>query len=96
MEYNTYLQQAGLTSHEAALYEVLVVEGALRASVAARLAKVPRTLAYKRLEDLIEKGFVEKEEHKGVADIYHAMHPQTLKERVSVSRLCGLLVRLIR
>lgn len=78
--YTQHLLQAGLTHDEAALYEVLVKEGKLPASSAARRAKVSRTLAYKVLADLEKRGLVEREDIAGAASTFTAAHPAKLRE----------------
>jgi sugar-specific transcriptional regulator TrmB len=72
-----HLQQTGLTRDQAAMYEVLVRQGALPASKAAREANVGRTLAYVVLEQLENMGLVEKKVDKKV---FIATHPLKLQE----------------
>lgn len=84
--YEQHLQQAGLTHHQAALYETLVREGALPASIASRKANVSRTLAYKVLQDLAAMGLVEKHEPEGKVAVFRASHPTKLQEMAEAQK----------
>ncbi|MEK7628791.1 MAG: helix-turn-helix domain-containing protein [Patescibacteria group bacterium] len=86
MTYEQHLVQAGLTGHEAALFEVLVVRGSMPASKAALQAGVPRTLAYKVLNDLLEKGLVEKKDEGRGVSRFSAVHPVKLQEMAEAKR----------
>src|SRR3989344_7488484 len=78
--YRQSLTQAGLTAHQAAIYEVLVQKGALPASKLAFEAKLSRPLAYKVLDELISLGLVEKHEAPRSVARFAAAHPLKLKE----------------
>lgn len=73
------LVQAGLTPHQAALYEALIQHGPQKATRLAFLAGVPRTLSYTYTEELIQLGLVKKEESSKVARFIPA-HPLELKK----------------
>lgn len=76
------LAQAGLTGHQAALYEALIQHGPQKATRLAFLAGVPRTLSYKVLEELAAKGLVgKKDQQKGVS-VFSPTHPLVLMEGV--------------
>ena len=77
------LKQAGLTQHQAALYETLLKSGAMPARKATLEAAVPRTLGYAVLEQLIELGLVKKDDSP-VAK-FSAAHPNVLQERIEAA-----------
>lgn len=81
LTYRESLMQAGLSKDQAALYEVLVKNGSQLASDAALLAALGRPLAYKILDELIERGLVIKDESRKVTR-FAAAHPLKLKEVV--------------
>lgn len=74
------LVQAGLSAEQAALYDVLVKNGPLHASVAARKADISRPLAYKVLAGLEAENLVEKKDEPGTVAVFIAAHPLKLKE----------------
>ncbi|MFZ1075452.1 MAG: helix-turn-helix domain-containing protein [Minisyncoccia bacterium] len=76
------LAEGGLTVHQAKMYETIVRQGKMTASRAARLAGVPRTLAYKALQELQKLGLIEKEDAPGKVALFSAAHPFKLKEIV--------------
>lgn len=80
LAFSEQLRQAGLTPHQAALYEALLKGGAQTARKATLEAAVPRTLGYAVLEQLIELGLVKKDDSP-VAK-YAAAHPNLLQERI--------------
>jgi sugar-specific transcriptional regulator TrmB len=85
--YEQNLILSGLTKDEAHIYEMLVRNGRMRASDIARDAQISsRPLAYKILDDLEEKGLIEKhEKEKGITE-FTASHPLKLKEFVLQKR----------
>jgi sugar-specific transcriptional regulator TrmB len=74
------LVQAGLTPHQATIYEVLTQRGPQKATRLAFLAGVPRTLSYKVLEELEAEGLVVKNDAPGRASLFSPAHPIKLKE----------------
>ncbi len=94
--YIEYLEKVGFTADQARVYETLVSDGLLTASVLARKAQLNRTLTYKLLDELIAKDIVEKIEQNGRVAQFKAVHPQKLKdyaeqERKRVKRAIGSL-----
>src|SRR3989344_2315482 len=86
MTYEQHLEQAGLTPHQAALYEAFIKRGAMPASRAAREANVPRTLAYSVLKQLKTMGLIDKKEDKGKVATFAAAHPLKLQERAEEAK----------
>lgn len=86
MTYEQHLGQAGLTPHQAALYEAFIKRGAMPASQAAREANVPRTLAYAVLKQLEILGLLEKREAGGKVAVFAAAHPLKLQERAEENK----------
>ncbi len=70
---------AGLTPHQAAVYEALIQHGPQKATRLAFLAGVPRTLSYKVLEGLEAEGLVVKMDSGKVAR-FAPVHPLELKK----------------
>lgn len=84
------LVQAGLTNHQASIYEALIQHGPQKATKIAFLASVPRTLSYKVLDELEAEGLVVKKDEPGQVSIFTPAHPLKLKElmdkRLEVAR----------
>ncbi len=81
--YEENLKLAGLTSDQARIYELLVLNRTLQAGDIARRALISsRPLTYKILEDLIMLGLVEKVEKQGKVAMFSAKHPLHLKEMI--------------
>lgn len=80
--YYQALVEGGLTLNQAKMYEIIVRQGKLPASHAARLANVPRTLGYKALQELQVLGLIEKEDALGKVATFSAAHPFKFKEIV--------------
>ncbi len=76
--YEQHLQLTGLTGDQAIVYETLLREGALRASVLARKTPLKRGLAYKVLESLVALELVEKMKQQGDVATFSAKHPSLL------------------
>jgi sugar-specific transcriptional regulator TrmB len=74
------LIQAGLTGHQAAIYEALIHFGSQKATKIAFLAGVPRTLSYKVLQELQDLGLISKKDETGSVSIFTPAHPLKLKE----------------
>jgi sugar-specific transcriptional regulator TrmB len=79
-EYRESLIQAGLSAHQATLYEVLVKNGSLPASKLGLKSGLSRPLAYKVLDELIAAGLTEKHDKPGAVAQFTAAHPLKLKE----------------
>lgn len=84
MPYEQSLIQAGLTRDQAAVYETLVKQGPLPASLIPRRGglQISRPLVYKVLEQLMEQGLVEKRDEPGKVAVFVPAHPLKLKELV--------------
>jgi len=80
--YEQNLSQAGLTEDEALIYEILLKNGPLKASKVANKCYFSRSLVYKILEELKNKGLVDKQEEGGKVAIFTPLHPTQLEERV--------------
>lgn len=80
------LSKAGLSGAQTAIYEALIHFGPQKATKAAFLAGVPRTLSYKVLDDLQELGLVTKIDVAGKVATFTPVHPLRLKE-LAESRL---------
>lgn len=63
-ELSIELEKIGLTNYEARCYLGAVAVGSGRAEEIAELARVPRTSAYKALDSLVERGFMEQSEDR--------------------------------
>ena len=74
------LVRAGLTPHQAAIYEALIQRGPQKATRLAFLAGVPRTLSYKVLDELAAEGLVTKKDERGRVTLFAPAHPLKLKE----------------
>jgi sugar-specific transcriptional regulator TrmB len=69
----------GLTEYQTRVYSCLIQQGPKRASVLARLSKLPRTMVYIILNELIKLELVEKQEAKKSVATFSARHPIALK-----------------
>jgi len=78
--YEQHLQAAGLSKDQALLYETLVSEGPLPASILSHKARLPRTLTYAILDQLESLGLVEKRKEKGSVTTFSPAHPFKLQE----------------
>ncbi|MCR4325209.1 MAG: hypothetical protein NUV59_00145 [Patescibacteria group bacterium] len=76
------LAQAGLTEDQAAVYESLVKKGPSHARTVAQEAGISRTLAYKVLDELIDKELAEKKDAPRMVSVFSAAHPMKLKDVV--------------
>ncbi len=74
------LVQAGLTSGQSSIYEVLIQRGPLTATKLSFLAGVPRTLSYKVLDELRALELVVKKDEPGKVALFTPAHPLKLKE----------------
>lgn len=82
MAYEEQLQVTGLTLDQAKLYEALVKKGPQPASKLAREAGVSRTLSYKVLAELQEKGLVTRNDVDGAISTFTPAHPLQLNALV--------------
>ena len=80
--YTQHLALAGLTEHQAILYEALLKEGTLRASVLARKTPLKRALTYKVLEQLVDMGLVDKRKQTGDVTVYTPCHPAKIERMI--------------
>lgn len=80
MIYQNILIKAGLTSDQAAIYEVLLKKGVLPASKAALEAGIKRGLGYKVIDQLVALGVIEKIDKK--VALFAPNHPSKVKELV--------------
>lgn len=76
----TLLKRLGLNSYEAKLYSALVLLGSATVSEVSKLADVPETSAYRVLDGLTSKGWINVV--PGRPTIYHAVNPEVIEERV--------------
>lgn len=83
--FHTGLLEAGLTPHQAALYEALLTHGPLPASKATKIANVPRTLGYVVLDQLVGEGLVTKSKAEGAKTLFAPAHPGTLADRAEAA-----------
>ncbi|HEV7449334.1 MAG TPA: helix-turn-helix domain-containing protein [Candidatus Paceibacterota bacterium] len=74
------LVQAGLSKHQASVYEALIHYGPQKATKVAFLSGVPRTLSYKVLDELEAQGLVSKKDEPGKVSVFTPAHPLKLKE----------------
>src|SRR3989338_8107857 len=79
-EYRASLAEAGLTAHQAAVYETLIKNGSLPARAVGLKAGMSRPLAYKVLDELEAVGLVEKQEKPRAVSRFSAAHPLKIKE----------------
>ena len=66
MRLQSILNRAGLDRHEVDVYLSLIGLGEATAGQIAKKSGVPRTYTYKVLEELIDKGFVNTQEHRSI------------------------------
>lgn len=76
------LTNQGLSKNEAEIYIVLIRYGASRATNICKSVKINRTLVYALLENLIQKGFVEKINRNGKT-YYIANDPNIFSQKAS-------------
>jgi sugar-specific transcriptional regulator TrmB len=86
LTYEQSLIAAGLTKDEAAVYEILIKNGPLRASSIQRRTTISRPLIYKVLDELTHIGLVEKKEEPGKVAIFVPAHPIKLRDVIEKQR----------
>ncbi|MDD1768673.1 MAG: hypothetical protein LUQ55_01665 [Methanomassiliicoccales archaeon] len=74
------LRKIGLSEYEAKAYVGLIVQQHATADEVASIADIPRTSAYKALQSLKEKGFVEMSEGRPV--MFHSLPTEEIKGRI--------------
>ena len=90
LQFNTTLTEAGLSTDQAVIYEVLAKKGS---SLASTLAKslppshpLSRPQVYKVLDELILRGLVEKYEKGGKIATFGITHPENLQKQLAVAK----------
>lgn len=73
-------QAAGISEKEGEIYQILLENGKLSAGKIAKLTPYKRSLVYKTLESLSEKGLVLKLEPPGKVATFESQHPAKIKE----------------
>jgi len=85
-QYTQALIDAGFSKHQAAAYTYLVENGPTAASVIARHSGISRTLMYRVLDDLIERGLVVRDDPDGAVSTFSPAHPVKLHEYIEARR----------
>jgi sugar-specific transcriptional regulator TrmB len=78
MNYEDILIKSGLTNDQAVIYGTLLKNGVLPAQKVALKAGIKRGLCYKVIDQLVEKGLIEKIDKK--VALFSPAHPSKLKE----------------
>ncbi|HBH46781.1 MAG: hypothetical protein A2445_02460 [Candidatus Jacksonbacteria bacterium RIFOXYC2_FULL_44_29] len=78
--YEAVINQIGLTTEQAAIYEALVSGGPMKAAKISQKTSLKRGFVYFLLEQLVALGLVEKEVIKAKTAIFKPAHPYKLKE----------------
>ena len=78
--YEQFLTETGLSAHQAAIYEILIKNGPLRAGKIAQKSPLKRGLVYKTLDELVELDLIEKQEASGKVAEFTPKHPLKLQE----------------
>lgn len=74
------LQSLGLTPNQAKLYGALLEKGPQKTKELAAASSVPRVLAYRTLDELVELGLAERDEKSTKVLRYAPIHPDSLLE----------------
>lgn len=80
------LQQFGLSKNQARVLDFLLENGEKKAVEVTWWTKQPRGVVYKSLEELIEKGLVEKIELPQMVARFRPVHPRQLEQLVQQQR----------
>jgi len=72
------LQSIGFTKNQENIYSFLVKEGAQKASIIAKSLGMQRALAYRTLEELMELGFITRDDSTKII-AFAAVHPSKLR-----------------
>ncbi len=75
----TILQELGFSKEQALVYKTLLEHGFMKAGSIPQYTKIKRGLVYKVLEQLIEKGFVEKYGDDSSVARYSPLSPEKLR-----------------
>lgn len=90
LQFNTTLTDAGLTSDQAVIYELLVRFGTKQARDVAKGLPVGHPLSrpqvYKVLDELIVKGLVEKHDTTGKVATFSVTHPENLTKQATLAK----------
>lgn len=81
-QYEKFLGELGLNKEQSLVYESLLKNGLMPASIVAKKSSIKRSLTYKILEQLITLGLVEKRENIGKVALFFPTHPGKLRELV--------------
>ncbi len=101
--YKDILNELGLTKTQAEIMAFLLENGSAKASFIAQKTTVPRGVAYKGLDELVNLGLVEKKQ-AGKITVFQAEHPIKLEKIIenkekeanqARQRLTGLLPELV-
>lgn len=79
-EISAVLRKIGLSDYETKAYVSLIVQQHATADEVASMAEIPRTSAYKALQSLKEKGFVDMSEGRPV--MFHSLPTEDIKGRI--------------
>lgn len=74
------LRSLGLTPNQAKLYGTLLEKGPQKARELAAASNVPRALAYRTLDELVDLGLAERDEKTAKVLRYAPLHPNALLE----------------
>ncbi len=78
-EEKNLLKQIGLSEKEAEIYQILLKLGKVPANKILPHTQLKRTTVYSILDELADKGLIEKDESRGLIE-FRAKHPYSLKE----------------
>lgn len=73
------LSELGLTPNQSRAYQLLLEKGPQKASDVAQTTGMKRALVYRTLDELVELGCAERDEHIGKVLHYTATHPSALR-----------------
>lgn len=80
MEQKTLLQEMGLSSKEAEIYQILLKIGVTPAKAVVLEADMPRGTVYEILEQLTQKRLIEQFQNEKNITLFRARHPYAMKE----------------
>jgi sugar-specific transcriptional regulator TrmB len=86
MKYIDELTTIGMTKDQASVYETLLSSLVLPVRIIAQKSGISRELTYVVLDQLIEKGFIEKIDGETKVALYRALHPETIHSLVSTKK----------
>ncbi len=79
-QYEKFLGELGLNKEQSSIYESLLKNGLMPASIVAKKSGVKRSLTYKILEQLIGLGLAERRDNIGKITFFFPAHPGKLRE----------------